>query len=89
MLHQIENGIKSVPNVKKDGISVVKSVLGEILLNLKMFRRRQQRRPPINQWRVKKWLDTAIKDIDKDTEDEHIAYYKHIRENLDKAVKII
>ena len=89
LLDQIENGIKSVPNVKKDGISVVKGVLGEILNNLKMFRRRQQRRPPINHWRVKKWLDAAIGDIDEDTEEEHIAYYKHVRENLDKAVKII
>ena len=51
--------------------------------------RRQQRRPPINHWRVKKWLDAAIGDIDEDTEEEHISYYKHVRENLDKAVKII
>ena len=41
LLDQIENGIKSVPNVKKSGISVVKGVLGEILQNLKKFRRRQ------------------------------------------------
>ena len=89
LLDQIENGIKSVPNMKKSGRRVVKGVLGEILQNLKMFRRRQQRRPPINHWRVKNWLDIAIRDIDEDTEDEHIAYYKHIRENLDKAVRII
>ena len=53
-----------------------------------MFRRHKQRRFQINQYNVRKWLDKAIND-DEDTEDEYIAYYKHVRDNLDKAVKII
>ena len=32
--------------------------------------------------------DKAIND-DEDTDDEYIAYYKHVRDNLDKAIKII
>ena len=90
LLNQIENGIKNVPTIKKDGISVVKNALKEILNNLKMFRRFKHRMPPINRWKVKDWLEIAINDTaDGNDDDEYIAYYKYVRDNLDKAMKII
>ena len=50
-----------------------------------MFRRYKQRRFSINQFEVRKQLEADIND-DEDIDDEYIAYYKHVRENLDKAV---
>ena len=38
LLNQIENGIKNVPTIKKDGISVVKNALKEILNNLNLLK---------------------------------------------------
>ena len=89
LLEQIENGIKNVPTIKKDGISVIKNSLGEILHNLKMFRKIKHRRPPINQWEVRNWLKIAIDDVGDGTEGEYIAYYRYVRNNLGKAMKII
>ena len=68
LLDQIENGIKNVPLIKKDGISVVKNALGEILHNLKMYRRYKHKMPPINRWKVKDWLEIAINDSGDATE---------------------
>ena len=88
-MQQIENGIKNVPTIKKDGNSVVKNSLGEILHNLKMFRKIKHRRPPINQWKLRYWLKIAIDNEGDGTEDEYIAYYRYVRNNLGKAMKII
>jgi hypothetical protein len=42
LLEQIENGVKNVPTIKKDGISVIEHSLREILSNLEVYMRYQQ-----------------------------------------------
>ena len=48
LLEHIENGIKNVPTIKKDGISVAKNALKEILNHLRKYRCVQQKQYPIN-----------------------------------------
>ena len=45
--------------------------------------------PPINRWKVKDWLEIAINDSGDATEAEYLEYYKNVRDNLDKAMRII
>ena len=89
LLLQIENGVKCVPTLRKDGFSAVKNALKEILLYLKKYRRFQQKEYPINNNEVRKWLEEAIDEAQDDENDDHIEYYKFVRDNLGKAMKII
>jgi hypothetical protein len=90
VLDQIEYGQKNVPIIKMDGSWAVKTALREILDNLKTFRRIIHRRPYINQTDVRNWLRDAIIDEGDCVEaNEYIEYYKHVRDNLSKAMKII
>ena len=91
VLNLIENGIKSVPTVSRDGTWAVKQAMKETLENLINFRRIIHRRPYIYHSDVKKWLKAAIEDSINDCIDdqEYIAYYKHVQDNLCKAMKII
>ena len=89
LLEQIENGVMNVPIIKKDGVSVVEHSLREILSNLEVYRRYQQRSSPINQRNVRNWLQEAIAEVEDDAQDEHTSYYKSIQDNLGKAMRLI
>ena len=91
ILNQIENGIKTVPVISRDGTWAVKQAMKETLENLINFRRIVHRRPYIYHVDVKKWLKVAIEDIiDECVDDqEYIAYYKHVQAHLSKAMRII
>ena len=81
VLSQIENGIKNVPTVTRDGTWAVKQAMKETLENLINFRRIIHRRPYIYHGDVKKWLKAAIDDSTDECVDdqEYIAYYKHVQ----------
>ena len=89
LLDQIENGVKNVPTICKDGVGVVKQSLKAVLNQLEIYRRVEQKESSINQRKVKNWLEVAINEEEEDDVNEHVNYYKHVRNNLDKAMKII
>ena len=88
----IENGIKGVPKLNTDEDDSINVAVEEIVVHLNTFRRVKQKKGPIIERDVVKWLNKALRDINEDNKDDteiYKPYYQYVRNNVDKAMNIL